>query len=312
MDIAADIADRFDLGPGAVLEGPVARGHQGEVWRLRTDRGVWALKRGFATVREQDVRDSAAFQEVAAGAGVRTPLIRRNRDGGVLAASPLGQIRVEQWVDLRAADDSIDAHAVGSAIAGLHLVPFPTLPTLDPWYHEGVGEDRWMELVREVDVVGAPFAGRLGRALEEWIELEARMRPPASMRMCHRDLWADNVRAGDDGDVWIIDWHDSGPADPSGELAAALFEYCSADGGRAAALHAGYVASGGPGRVTSVEDFSMVIAQLGHILEVSCRRWLAAAASAEVRRLNEARIAEFLGKPLDHLLIERLIDDVRP
>jgi hypothetical protein len=44
---------------------------------------------------------------------------------------------------------------------------------------------------------------------------------------------------------------------------------------------------------------------------VSCRRWLAAAASAEVRSVNEARIAEFLGKPLDRTLIERLLADVR-
>jgi Ser/Thr protein kinase RdoA (MazF antagonist) len=311
MDIAAQIADHFDLGPGASLDGPVARGHQGEIWKLTTERGAWAVKRGFATLHEHVVDESARFQEAAVEAGVRTPRIRRGRHGTVLATLPLGQVRVDAWVDLRAADDAIDARAVGAAIARVHLIPFGTASAPDPWYHDPVGAERWAELARDVASVGAPFARQLGDALEDWVELESCVRPPRSMRMCHRDLWADNVRADADGDVWIIDWHDSGPADPCGELAAALFEYCNTDRERAAALYGGYLSAGGPARVTQVEHFSMAIAQLGHILEVSCRRWLAAAASAEVRTANEARIAEFLGKPLDRRLIERLLDDVR-
>lgn len=311
MDIAADIADQFDLGSGATLEGPVARGHQGEVWKLTTELGAWAVKRGFATLREHDVAESAGFQDAAVEAGVRTPRIRRARSGAVLAPSPVGQVRVETWVDLRGPDDAIDPHAVGTAIARVHLIPFGTETPADPWYQHPVGGERWTELARDLAAVGAPFAGRLRDALGEWVQLEGRVRPPVAMRMCHRDLWADNVRADENGDVWIIDWHDSGPADPCGELAAALFEYCSTDGERAAALYGGYISAGGPARVTRIEDFSMVIAQLGHILEVSCRRWLAAAASAEVRSANEARIAEFLDKPLDRKLIDRLLDDVR-
>lgn len=310
MDIANDIADRFDLGAGAELTGPVARGHQAEVWRLRAEGGDWAVKRAFAPLREEDVRECAAFQEAASAAGVHTPRIRRTRTGDVLAPTLLGQVRVEEWIDIHEPDDSIDAGDVGAAVGRLHQAAFATSAVLDPWYHEPVGRERWSELVDELDAVGAPFAAALRGALDEWIELDSRVVTPSILQLCHRDLWADNVRRTHDGGVAIIDWHDSGPADPSGELATVLFEFASADGARAAALHEAYAAAGGPGRVERLEDFSMVIAQLGHILEIACRRWLTASASADVRVLNEARIGEFLAKPLDHRLIERLLGDV--
>ena len=37
------IAAAFGLGGQAVLTGPVARGEQGQVWRLVTDRGLFAV-----------------------------------------------------------------------------------------------------------------------------------------------------------------------------------------------------------------------------------------------------------------------------
>jgi len=41
------LAARFDLGPGPVLTGERARGMQGEIWRLRTGAGDWAVKELF-------------------------------------------------------------------------------------------------------------------------------------------------------------------------------------------------------------------------------------------------------------------------
>jgi hypothetical protein len=45
---AVELADRFGLGGAAKLsDGPVARGRQGEVWRLETADGRWAVKVPF-------------------------------------------------------------------------------------------------------------------------------------------------------------------------------------------------------------------------------------------------------------------------
>ena len=50
-DSAGPIAAAYDLGSVLDFTGPVARGEQGEVWRLRTDRGVWAVKRSLGLRR---------------------------------------------------------------------------------------------------------------------------------------------------------------------------------------------------------------------------------------------------------------------
>lgn len=310
-DDAHEIAARFGLMGSAHLSGPLAKGHQGEIWRLQTDHGQWAVKRGFRWLVEADVAEPAALQEAAVAGGVATPRIVRSVDGSVLADVALGQVRVEEWVDLADADDRIDPGAVGELCAAMHRLEFTGHESLDPWYHEPVGAEQWVALAAELTSVRAPFAEQVLATRDELMAMDALVEPPQRLQTCHRDLWADNVRGAPDGRIWVIDWQDCGPADPSYELAALLFEYCYDDGQRARALYDAYVAAGGPGRVEQLADFSMAIAQLGHILEISCRRWLASMASAEHRATNQARVAEFAEKPLSRDLIERILDAIR-
>ena len=56
------------------------------------------------------------------------------------------------------------------------------------------------------------------------------------LQTCHRDLWADHVLPTGDGGVCVIDWENSGPADPSHELACVLFDFARGDAGRARVL----------------------------------------------------------------------------
>jgi aminoglycoside phosphotransferase (APT) family kinase protein len=305
-DDAYEIAARFGLMGCAHLTGPLAHGHQGEVWRLQTDQGEWAVKRGFRWLMEADVAEPAALQEAALAGGVATPRILRSVEGTVLADVALGQVRVEGWVDLADPDDRIDPEAVGELCAAMHRLTLTGHLSLEP-----VGAQQWMDLAAELVSVRAPFAEQVLAARDELVAMDALVEPPRQLQTCHRDLWADNVRTAPDGRVWVIDWQDSGPADPSYELAALLFEYCYDDARRARALYGAYVAAGGPGRVERPADFSMAIAQLGHILEISCRRWLASMASAEHRAINQARVAEFADKPLARDLIERILDAIR-
>ncbi|MBA2464139.1 MAG: phosphotransferase, partial [Nocardioidaceae bacterium] len=248
---AVDIARRFALGGATRLsDGPVARGKQGVVWRLETTDGSWAVKVLFDRSGEDEVRLATGFQEAACTAGVPAPQVRRTTQGRVLATVEGRHVRVYEWVDLSAPDSCLDPALVGAVVAAIHQVSVTDLGGLiDPWYHEPVGADRWDQLVEQLLAAGAPFAGRLADLREELVALESWIEQPQLLRNCHRDLWADNVLPTADGGVCVIDWDNSGPADPSQELGCVLFEFARDDPGRTRALTNAYEQAGGPARV---------------------------------------------------------------
>jgi Ser/Thr protein kinase RdoA (MazF antagonist) len=244
----AELARRFALGGGATLsDGPVARGKQGTVWRLDTSDGSWAVKVPFTESSEQEARLSVEFQEAAYLAGVPTPQIRRTTDGCVFADVGGRQVRVYEWVDLGSPDAGLDPALVGAVVARIHGVENEAPCLLHPWYHEPVGAGRWDEVVAQVLAGGAPFAGRLAVLRDELVALESWIEPPRAVRTCHRDLWADNVLPSAGGGLCVIDWENSGSADPSQELACVLFEFGRGDPGRARALIGAYQDANGPG-----------------------------------------------------------------
>ncbi len=308
----AELAGRFDLGGAARLsDGPVARGRQGVVWRLETAEGAWAVKVPFHPVGEDDVRLSTALQEAACAAGVPTPQVRRTTEGQVLAAVSGRTVRVYSWVDLCPPDPRLDPAQVGAVVAALHQVPDPE-PDAQPaaagaWYQEPVGADRWEDLVGRLQDAGAPFAARLAALREELVALESWIEPPEVLRTCHRDLWADNVLPTADGGVCVIDWENSGPADPSQELGCVLFEFARGDAGRARALTEGYREAGGPATVDRRGHFSMLIAQLGHITETAATDWLEPNLRSPDRAHAAAWVSEVLDEPHTRELLDGLL-----
>lgn len=308
---AAAIADHFDLGARAALsDGPVARGKQGAVWQLTTADGRWAVKVPFRHEDESALAPAAAFQEVAAAAGVPAPRIRRTTDGDLFAVVDGVRLRVYEWVDLGDPDPLLDPELVGAAVAATHRVPGaePAAPftELDRWYLDPVGARRWDELVAELDAAGAPFTAGLAALRDELVALESWLTPPAAPRTCHRDLMAGNVLPTAGG-VCIIDWENSGPAGPAQELAVVLFEYGRTDPGRARALVSAYEDAGGPARLTGRGDFSMLIAQLGHITELAAADWLRPNDRSPDRTDAEAWVREALDDPHTRERLDRLL-----
>lgn len=311
MDAAA-IAERFGLGRARVLDGPVARGKQGAVWRLESSEGRWAVKVPFAPVDEQDVRASTAFQEAAHAAGVPTPRVRRAVDGRIFASVGASQVRVHEWVDLMPPDPLLDPGLVGETVAQLHAVRTPEHGAeLDSWHSQAVGARRWDELVEQLREARAPFAGRLADLRDELVALESWLEPPELVQTCHRDLWADNLLPTAGGAVCVVDWEDSGPADPSHELACVLFEFGRTDPGRSRALVEAYRAAGGPARVCRRGHFSMLIAQLGHITATAASDWLSPSARSPQRADAEAWIAEVFDEPHTRAVLDALLAGVR-
>jgi hypothetical protein len=93
-------------------------------------------------------------------------------------------------------------------------------------------------------------------------------------------------------------------------LALVLFEFGAGNPARAAALNAAYRDAGGPGRVDGPGSFSMVIAQLGHIGELACRRWLDPDATEADRAHAVEGAEEFTTRPLTRATIAELLDAV--
>jgi Phosphotransferase enzyme family len=304
-DHAEDVARQFRLGSDCALTGTAERGEQGWIWQMQTSRGLWAVK---TAIRPPD-RDGedAAFQTAARAKGVPAPGVVRTRGGEVFAQVADMHVRVFEWVDLLPPDRDIDPAAVGGLLAAIHRVPFTGRRPRDDWYEAPVGAARWDQLAAGLAAADAPIAAELAAMRDDLVELEALIEPPAELRTCHRDLWADNIRPTTGGGLCVIDWDNCGLADPSHEVGKALFEFAYRRLDRAATISAEYRRRGGPGRVTRRGDFSMTIAELGHINEMSCRSWLDPDDPPEERERQAARFRESVEQPLTVAVIDELL-----
>jgi thiamine kinase-like enzyme len=306
-DHAGPIADAFGLGAVLAFTGPVARGEQGEVWRLVSDRGVWAVKRSYGEFPAADAQRAGVFQNLAREHGVPTPVAVTTAAGhyGEEVAGTL--IRVQSWVDVLDRDPLLDPAAVGGVVAALHRTGHPADGPPHYWYTEPVGSDGWDLLVSEARRQHAPFAERLAGYRDELLALEDLLTPLLPQQTCHLDLWCDNLRPTVAGGLCLLDWDNCGPGDPSRELAMVLFEFGRTDPDRVAALYRAYREAGGPGRVKAPTDFGQVIAQLGHIGELQLRRWLDPTTTDADRAGALRGVEEFLAEPLDRRTVDAIL-----
>jgi hypothetical protein len=308
-DAAGEVARLYGLGAGARLTGTVERGEQGEIRQLVTDAGTWAVKIAYGPI-DHDGED-AAFLDAACAAGVPAPAVVRTATGDVAADVGGTLVRVYVWADVRPADRTIDPGSVGRLVAALHRVEFAGRRPEDPWYTDAVGPDAWDRLIEDLVAAGAPFAAEMASIRDDLVDLERLLEPARELRTCHRDLWADNLRATASGGLCVIDWDNCGLADPGQELAGVLFEFWLGKPERARELYREYRRAGGPGRVDGRGSFAMTIAQLGHITEIACRIWLDPATSDSERLRQAARVRESTGDPLTVEVIDRLLDAAR-
>ena len=292
---ARETAAAFGLGPARSLVGPVARGRLGAIWRLDTDRGAFAVKVTDEPQDPAEVEREAAYQEAFRTGGVPMPAVVRSEDGSVLAEVCGQVVRVYTWVDVAAEDRRLDPAAVGRLLATAHGVHLPADGPVDPWFTEPVGAEGWASLLEELRLGGAPYADRLAALVPGLEEAEGLLAAPTEVQVCHRDLWADNLRDSRAGLV-ALDWENAGPAGPEQELGLVVVEYACGDPARARTLVTAYAEAGGGARLRSLSDFSMLLAVQGHLVREGSRRWLRAT-TAEERADNEAWVAEFLDDP---------------
>jgi aminoglycoside phosphotransferase (APT) family kinase protein len=215
-------------------------------------------------------------------------------------------VRVSTWVDLDEPRTDLDPAAVGGLLATMHRDPLPARGPVDPWYVEPVPAAVWDDLGAALAAAGAPFAAEFGLFGRHQLRVQAFFAPPRDLQLCHRDLWADNLRTTTDGGLCVIDWDLCGPADPAQELAVLFAEFCYGRPERARTLYVAYLDGGGTGRITGRGDFTMAQAQFGHFATTAARQWLATT-DEQARARAEAWFRLGLETPLDVAHVDELL-----
>ena len=67
------VADAFGLGRATSMSGPVARGELGEIRRLETDHGTWAVKQDLGSWSVAQAETSRRTTAAAGRPGSRLP-----------------------------------------------------------------------------------------------------------------------------------------------------------------------------------------------------------------------------------------------
>jgi Ser/Thr protein kinase RdoA (MazF antagonist) len=307
----AAVADAFGLGACQAEPVVAGRGRQGRVWQVQTQRGRFAIKELPAGIDEQAVHVDVGFQTAMIHRGVPAPQPLRSVSGAVLVTVGDVPFRAYSWVDLDQPRRDLDPETVGTLMARLHRDPLPAEPSAtDYWYTNPVPLQDWQETSERLAAARAPFASEFAASVPRFVALQASFRSSRRTQLCHRDLWADNVRLTGKGELCVIDWDNSGPAEPAQELAMPLVEFCYDDGDRAARLYRAYTRAGGPGRLGDPSDFTMVMAQFGHFAIVAAQQWLQSTEETSKARA-EAWLQEGWEEPLGMPQIERLLLAVR-
>jgi aminoglycoside phosphotransferase (APT) family kinase protein len=303
---AAAVATAYGLGRPRRPPAYADRGELGRIWRLDTDRGSWAVKELLYPVAEAAAAADVAFQlaAVAAGVPLPRPVFTRDRTvllAGQVAGSAAAVLRVYEWVDL-VPGQWVTPAEIGTVAADLHRVEHPGAGPVHAWFAEPIGEPAWRELAVTAAGAGAAWAGALQQWLPALIALDGVIEPPRPerVRTCHLDLNLENVRRAPGRGVVVLDWENSGPAQPERELAAILTDLAAEPPGPEGAVEAyrAYRDAGGPARISGVADFSTAVAVQGHLLQLYGRRALDAAESAENRSRSGRRLAAMLTRPL--------------
>jgi Ser/Thr protein kinase RdoA (MazF antagonist) len=233
-----ELAGRFGLGE--VLGSPayVTRGAMGEIWRLETSKGRWAVKWQFPWAPVQPHPADVRVQLAAAAAGIPLPRPVLTRDGAAVARAKNRHARVYEWVDLaQPVDlpaDSQTAAEAGRLLGVLHSLALSSDEPDDPWYVAVPPPQAWAGLAGRAAAAGLAWAGQLAGAQELIAGLSARAAVPrhsGQRIVCHRDFNPDNVVPTAAGDhLVVLDWEEAGPLDPRCELGYTLFAWSAGQG----------------------------------------------------------------------------------
>ncbi|NUT53091.1 MAG: phosphotransferase [Saccharothrix sp.] len=248
MEWQAAVAAAFGLGDVVEPWRPVSGGRAHLVWRLRTARGTWAVKRLNRSREDWWLRDYLASADIQLRAHERgfpmprpvhpldpaAPLLADVRVGGEVAS-----YLVHEWHDGTPLTGDVSTW-VGGVLAELHRLPAAGPPEGSPHPVE-----EWREWLDEApgeftDAVRA-YLPDIAAAREVGVDTTG-LTPVAT----HRDVKPDNVLETAAGPV-LLDWDGAGPDHAEWELTRAALHFSRLGADRAAfdAVIGSYEEAGG-------------------------------------------------------------------
>jgi len=303
------VLDALGLGEAENVPSFVARGAMGEIWRVRTEQGEWAVKALFEWADYPPLPLDVEVQLDALAAGVTLP--RPVVCDGIAVVSVGGRLyRAYEWVDLAAPLQPPvpgDVAAEAGRILGLiHGLAIDVGVSVDDWYTTAPSVSEFGALVELAARDRAWWAVELDHRLPLVAELVAigtnEQAPP---RLCHRDFDITNViPSSSNGSLVTLDWENAGPLSPDQELASALLAWCTASGEveerAVAAFLDAYQSTGGTATVDATGSFSMVACTALNFLHAMAEQALQ---HDEHHAFAEAQLRTMLQGSLDDLLI---------
>lgn len=246
---ATSVSEAFDLGGSVSDPRPVARGAMGEVFRVDTDRGAFAVKRLFdGPMGDEDANVAFQFAAAAAGVSLATPVL--TRAGAVVVRVGGEWWRAYEWIDGHHVPNN-GAAPVGAAVSvarnlgRLHALGYDFGPNVDGWF-QGVGDDEVFAALDAAERAGVRVDG--ARRALPGLAAVSRMQATEDPVGCHNDPDRPNVIVAG-GAAVLVDWDNAGACYAGGEFAGALWHWAfegSDDPTRAvAAMTVAYRDSGG-------------------------------------------------------------------
>ena len=267
----------FGLGRPVEPPAAVAEAWSNEVFRVRTDRGRFAVKLCPTPLdpgRRRVLEAAIAFEQRALAAGIAAPAPVPDRDGRLLAELP-GEAgprvaRCHRWVSgtpaSRAEPTAAVAAAAGEVLGRLHALGVPGGDTRDL---PGPDLDRWDRATVRSAAADLPWAATMAairplltELADRIRELRERRRP---MRISHRDFDPKNAVLDPTGRLVLTDWDYAGPVLPGVELVTAAASFARTDD-QLAEFAAAYRAAGGDAEPAGASELAVEPADLDWIL----------------------------------------------
>lgn len=223
---ADHVAATFALG--SIVEPPTlaARGAQGFIWKVTTDRGTFAVKRLQPWVETEPVPFDIHVQHAAEAAGIPLPRPVLTPTGEAI----VDHTRAYEWIDLLPATPTPVtpdvAREVGDLVGRLHRLALPPAQDeVSSWFLEPPSADDWRDLARRGAAADAPWMVWLPDEIEFLADLgrQIAVPHPGPVITCHCDFAPGNVLpSADDGSLVVLDWENTGALQAEVELAWSL------------------------------------------------------------------------------------------
>lgn len=311
-----EIAERFGLGDFRSDAARVARGAMGEVFRIDTASGSFALKRLFFGPAG-DEEANAEFQITAAKAGVSLALPVLASDAEVAVRVQDLWWRAYEWIEgdhvpITGPAPRNIAIDVARNLGLLHGLRYSFDQEVDGWFL-GSSEDEIQEALDTAERAGVDVTG--ARRTMPGLASVSRMQQTGLPIGCHNDPDRPNVLVAPYRQATLIDWDNAGPCYADGEFAGALWHW-AVEGNKtnsstaiASMTHA-YREAGGDFANPGLEVFATMCASWINYTINCCEHLADSGTSPETLEFERPLIDALAAYPVSVQTLETILDSV--